>query len=367
MDLNEAQESAYRALVGLGGLEVAELAHRLTLTEEEATRALHRLERHGLVARSPAPSGRWEAASTAGAPGTPVGRRDHGERPGQPGLPRSFPGEADGTAMTDPDGAAVEVLVGGAAVAEQAQRLRLGAAREVCALLTGVRTDTVEQGVRHVGGPRCAPRAEPRADRTGAAHRVVVERDALPAADTPEVLAGHLAGALHDGENTRLRAVERIPAGLVIADRTAALVPLTGHPRGAAALLVHPCELLDALLWMFESVWWQALPVWPGPGESPATGSGNRPDAVDAEILSLLLAGLTDTSVARRLGLGLRTVQRRVRHLMERAGVTTRLQLGWYAREHQWLTSTGLSVPPGVKDAGRNPSHHRPAADHCPG
>ncbi|MCC3651053.1 hypothetical protein LIX60_06110 [Streptomyces sp. S07_1.15] len=69
-------------------------------------------------------------------------------------------------------------------------------------------------------------------------------------------------------------------------------------------------------------------------------GTAEGPDAVDLRILSLLLAGLTDASAAKQLDLGLRTVQRRVKRLMEIAGVSTRLQLGWYACEHGWPART---------------------------
>ncbi|MEU4682721.1 helix-turn-helix transcriptional regulator [Streptomyces xinghaiensis] len=69
-------------------------------------------------------------------------------------------------------------------------------------------------------------------------------------------------------------------------------------------------------------------------------GTTDGPDAVDLRILSLLLAGLTDASAAKQLDLGLRTVQRRVKRLMEIAGVSTRLQLGWHACEHGWPART---------------------------
>jgi len=52
--------------------------------------------------------------------------------------------------------------------------------------------------------------------------------------------------------------------------------------------------------------------------------------------LGLLLAGLTDQAVASQLDLSLRTVQRRLRHLQDVAGVKTRMQLGWYAAQHGW-------------------------------
>jgi DNA-binding NarL/FixJ family response regulator len=77
-------------------------------------------------------------------------------------------------------------------------------------------------------------------------------------------------------------------------------------------------------------------------GVGAITEDGPRqPDGTDLRILSLLLAGLTDLSAAKQLDLGLRTVQRRVKRLMEIAGVTTRLQLGWQAYERGWVARGG--------------------------
>ena len=58
---------------------------------------------------------------------------------------------------------------------------------------------------------------------------------------------------------------------------------------------------------------------------------------LDARILGLLLAGLTDQAVANQLGLSMRTVQRRVRALMDRVSADTRLQLGFHAARNNWL------------------------------
>jgi hypothetical protein len=54
-------------------------------------------------------------------------------------------------------------------------------------------------------------------------------------------------------------------------------------------------------------------------------------DDLDSQVLSLLLVGLNDRAIAFHLRTSLRTVQRRVRHLMDRAGARTRTQLGWKA------------------------------------
>jgi DNA-binding CsgD family transcriptional regulator len=65
-----------------------------------------------------------------------------------------------------------------------------------------------------------------------------------------------------------------------------------------------------------------------------------RAQGMDLRILRMLLDGCTDTTVALRLGVGRRTVQRRIRQMMDEAGVNTRIQLGWHAREHFPLLST---------------------------
>ncbi|MBO0655652.1 LuxR family transcriptional regulator [Streptomyces triculaminicus] len=202
---------------------------------------------------------------------------------------------------------AVEVVTGGEAVARRLARLRRGAAEEVCAMLTGRPWGLTERP--WTGVP----------DDAGAVpHRTVVEHA------TAE-LGAHSGG---------LRVVDRIPAELVIADRGTALLPLASGTAESAALLVRSGPLLDALVDLFEDVWHEGrppLPAAPGTTRAPA-----GPDAADLRILWLLLEGLTDASVAKQLGLGLRTVQRRVKGLMELAGVTTRLQLGRHAAEHGW-------------------------------
>jgi DNA-binding NarL/FixJ family response regulator len=101
-----------------------------------------------------------------------------------------------------------------------------------------------------------------------------------------------------------VRAVETLPIKLVLADADLGLVPLTVSPGAEpGAVLLHRSGLLTAL---------------------------------DRKILTLLLAGLTDQAVAAQLGLSLRTLQRRLRQLMDQTGAESRLQLGWHAARHGW-------------------------------
>ncbi|GAA0480361.1 helix-turn-helix transcriptional regulator [Streptomyces sp. NPDC046215] len=205
---------------------------------------------------------------------------------------------------------AVELVTGTAAVTERLRRLRFGASGEVCALLAGSPWPALADGVSAVP------------------HRAVVERSARTSAGAPD-----------RGTAARIRVADRVPAELVVADRAVALLALTPRPSGPAeptALLVHPGGLLTSLVTLFEDIWSGAVPLRGRPDGTPE-GPAAGPDAMDLRVLSLLMAGLTDASVAKQLGLGLRTVQRRVKRLMELAGVTTRLQLGRHAAESGWL------------------------------
>lgn len=217
----------------------------------------------------------------------------------------------------------VEVVTGASAVSHRFHQLQLGAASEVCALVTG----------KPIAVSGMENEAEERAATRGVSYRVVVERELL---SLPSGIM-ELSAALSRDEQCRV--IDRVPTKLVVADGSLAMVPLTGRGAEPAALVVHASGLLESLMGLFEAVWREAMPLRLGESNQPqdeATG----PDPTDLEILSLLLAGLTDASVAKQLELGLRTVQRRVKGLMELTGVSTRLQLGWHAYERGWVART---------------------------
>lgn len=319
LGLDETHESAYRALVSVGAADLPDLARRLTLGEPDTERALRRLERHGLAAQSSARPGRWVAAPPGVALGALLTQQRHELEKAELAvalLAEEYRAAAAEPAVHD----LVEVVTGAAAVGRRFLQLQLGASEEVCALVTG------RPAV--VTGPEND--AEEQAAGRGVRYRVVVERSVL---DLPDGVT-ELSAAL--GRDEQVRVVDTVPTKLVVADRALALVPLTTHTAEPAALVVHESGLLELLSGLFESVWRDALPLRIG-ASGVTEQEPDGPDATDLEVLSLLLAGLTDASVAKQLDLGLRTVQRRVKRLMELTGVTTRLQLGWHAYERGWV------------------------------
>ncbi|MFG3404855.1 helix-turn-helix domain-containing protein [Streptomyces sp. NPDC048142] len=320
--LDERQEAAYRTLVAAGAVELSDLAHRLALSEADAERVLRRLEQQGLTARSSARPGRWVAAPPGVALGALLIRQRHELEQAEQAsalLAEEYRAEASEPAVHD----LVEVVTGAGAVEQRFHQVRLGAATEVCALVTG--EPIAVTGMGNESGERAASR--------GVRYRLVFEREVL---STPFGIL-ELSAALNRGEQCRV--VDRVPTKLVIADGSLAMVPLTGRGEEPAALVVHASGLLESLTGLFEAVWREAMPLRLGEGGGVRENRGG-PDPMDLEILSLLLAGLTDASVAKQLDLGLRTVQRRVKGLMELTGVSTRLQLGWHAYERGWVART---------------------------
>ncbi len=152
--------------------------------------------------------------------------------------------------------------------------------------------------------------------------RVVYDRSSLTEPSQPRTIEALTAA----GEDARVSA--EVPMKLVICDRRLALTPLSlQHGLTEAALVVHASGLLDALAALFESVWQRAIPV----PELISPADEHR------RLLMLLASGLKDEAIARQLGIGERTVRRRIAALADRLGARTRMQLGIQAVRQGWL------------------------------
>jgi DNA-binding CsgD family transcriptional regulator len=156
--------------------------------------------------------------------------------------------------------------------------------------------------------------------RRGIAVRAIYERTALPAR---RAAIGRLVAA---GEQVRF--VASVPFKLLVVDRRWAIVPVYRGDEIHRAILVRGSPILDALQSTFDGYWRRAATL--PEKASPA-------DDTDRALLALLAAGLPDQAIARDLGVGLRTVQRRVSALMRRFGAQTRFQAGLYAARHGLL------------------------------
>ncbi|MGW1226818.1 helix-turn-helix transcriptional regulator [Streptomyces sp. NPDC001478] len=220
-------------------------------------------------------------------------------------------------------GAPVEVLSGPAAIRRRLLTMQRQARTELCTIVPA----------RHVPAVLSFEDNHEEVDAEmigrGVSVRSVVEREWLEDPQTASLLASCVAQGQH------ISVTDRLPIKLAIVDRRIALLPL--HPEREAepvALVVHRTGLLTALVSLFEEHFEKGWRLSLSGGQE---GSGSPLAAVDRQIVALLHVGLTDAAIARQLGMGHRTVQRRLHALMDEVGAETRFQLGWHAARAGWL------------------------------
>ena len=212
----------------------------------------------------------------------------------------------------------VDVVLGPDAVRQRLGQLQAAAERRVDAFV--LREVALLDGSENT--------EEDRALARGVRYRVVVEASVL---ERPGFL-DQARSVMPLGEEIRVR--PSLPTRLFVADGDLALLPMYSHgeQKISGALLVHPSGLLDLVNAMFEETWRTSIRVVEGD-----SGLAPDEDAVDRDLLNLLLVGMTDAAAGAQLGISVRTVQRRVAELMEKAGVTTRIQLGAEAARRAWI------------------------------
>jgi sugar-specific transcriptional regulator TrmB len=316
------EAEAYRELVGLPSTTAAEFAARTGVPASDAIRILTVLEQRGLAARSSSDTDRFVASPPSVAVGALLVQRQNEMRLAElelSSLDELYRTVTADRGVTD----VVDVVRGPEAIRQRFEQLQLGAREEVLAF--------VKPPVAVVSTAQNT--AENDAVARGVQYRVVLERGMFE--EEPDLHA-ELARATAAGEQVKV--ADSVPLKMTIVDREFAFVPVVDSSRatGSGALLVHASGLLDALVALFEAEWAVAnrfVLSADGIAEAPPTAI----DDLDAQVLSLLLAGLTDQAVANQLHVSLRTIQRRVQHLMGLARVETRMQLGWKACRLGWV------------------------------
>ncbi|WP_033355617.1 helix-turn-helix transcriptional regulator [Kitasatospora aureofaciens] len=131
----------------------------------------------------------------------------------------------------------------------------------------------------------------------------------------------------------RLRTAPALPHRLLLVDRATALVPLDPAAPAPSAVLVTTPGIVAALAELFDRIWADATPLDQTPAPDHATGI----TPAERELLTILSTGLTDEVAAKRLGVSVRTVKRRMEELMRRLEAGSRFEAGFKACQHGWL------------------------------
>lgn len=321
LGLDDAEELAYRALVEVPSYDAGGLAERLSCHPIEAARSLAALEALGLAARSSGGTDRYVASPPSVALAALAVQREEELRRAQreiEALTEVYRGTDTDRSVSD----VVDVVRGAKAVGQRFAQLQMAAREEVLGFVKAeIAVVPPEENTE-----------EDAAVTRGVRYRVVIERSSF---ERPGFFAA-ASDSLQAGEEVRV--VQKLPIRLLVVDRRIALVPLlSGSDRSVGALIVHRSGMLDALIALFDRVWRDGLPLVLGTDSVVEGPTGDSLPELDARILGLLLAGLTDQAVANQLGLSMRTVQRRVRALMDLVSADTRLQLGFHAARRGWV------------------------------
>jgi len=140
------------------------------------------------------------------------------------------------------------------------------------------------------------------------------------------------------GSGAEVRTVPISPPRMLIYDRRVAVVPIDPDNTAAGAVVLNGAGVVASLCELFSYVWESAFPF--GAGSSPSAG----PDELSPQemaVLRLLAQGHTDETVARKLGVSVRTSRRITASIAGRLGVRSRFQAGVEAARRGWLCASG--------------------------
>ena len=314
LGLDEEEDAVYRYLLGTKPATREDVQTGTDLRPVQVRRALDGLERAGFVFRVPdAP--RLFAAASPGAVDAAILRKLADLREAQV-LIGQFAARYRATRF-EADGVGVfEVVRGAAALGERSRDM-----------VTSARSEALNMVKPPVIAMQPADHVEPGEAVHG---RVVFDREAVADAGILNAIRSR------PGTHYAIRVHTLVPVKMLAVDRRMALLPVRQHDEPPVGVIITESPVLDSFLALFDYVWETAVTLHgsarhtPSPERSPLT-----PD--DRGLLSLLLAGLTDRAIAGHLKVSVRTVERRIRALMDAAHVRTRTQLAWEAARQNWL------------------------------
>ena len=130
---------------------------------------------------------------------------------------------------------------------------------------------------------------------------------------------------------------------MILVDRTAAVVPDQFDTPTEGAVIVTHQVLVTLLVHVFERIWEDGRLLI---GAEPEKTEEWTPTPLEREVIRLLAEGNKDESVARRVGMSLRSVRRLIAHLSHELGAESRFALGVACSERGWAHDS--SAAPGA-------------------
>jgi DNA-binding CsgD family transcriptional regulator/sugar-specific transcriptional regulator TrmB len=128
------------------------------------------------------------------------------------------------------------------------------------------------------------------------------------------------------------RTVPALPVRMMIVDQKHALVSVNPLDGRRGALLLSEPGVVTALMALFEQYWATGADI-----DAPRPVGGYEPSPQERAALTLLARGLKDESIARQMGVSVRTARRVISEILSRLGADSRFQAGVLACKRGWL------------------------------
>lgn len=323
--IGDFEQTVYAAVLDHGPISVAEIARRVGTSPGRARRAVQLLEKKSLISGG----ARWSAVSPAVAMNVLIAQRQEQLERARLTVARWEERFRKRTVLRHPEDL-IDVITDSKGVRQRFVQLQAAAQEEVLVVDKPPYAAPPEYG---------EPEFEGISDR-GVRYRTIYDKTALE-------YEGRLEGirrSIIDGEEAAVH--PEVPMKFAVFDREMGMIALARDlPLGLeGVLMVHPCSLLDALVALWQLLWEGSTPIGVVGDEAiaqePSHAVGSE---TDAQIITMLLGGLKAQAIARHLGLGKSTVDRRIARILERLGAETRFQAGYRFAEIQLGAREGSS------------------------
>ena len=298
LGLDPLEGQVYVALLD-GSSSIAELSHGLDVTAERIRRALRALESKGFASRIPGRAARYAPARPDLAVEALIVRREEEHARARRDV-RLLTERYSAVESVDRP---IELVRGREAVAQWWAQVQRSATSEVLMF-------DRPPYVMPFRGPNPV---EMELLQSGVAYRVLYDESSFDHEGKREAAAA----CAQAGEEGRVWA--GVPIKLIVADRRLALT-YHGSDVRETAVVIRPSAVLSAIVALFDSLWRDAAPL------AGTQGGSDGFDNTDLAIVAMLAAGSIDERIARHLGIGVRTVRRRVARIVEQLGAETRFQ-----------------------------------------
>lgn len=141
-----------------------------------------------------------------------------------------------------------------------------------------------------------------------------------------------------------IRLAPTLPTRFQVFDGSVAVVAMAVDGSSPGAILVRNPGLVAALQRLFEILWQSAEPAF----GADSGKADHELSAQQRELIRLLARGAKDESVARQMGVSVRTVRRAISELGVQLGAASRFELGVKCAAAGWTEATART------DAGRD-------------